>query len=176
MGASVGFKRHANIHELRPLLGRLFHVAQCCPLTSYFVNRMLSTLRECPHAGYIELNSKFKKDLHWFEVYLPHTNGIYLIHQDNRVQVEVFVDACTTCCSAICHPDAYHAEFPHQLLAEQHPVCHLEVLNALGALRRWAPRLKGQLIQLYIDSITAVDIFQAGEGRDAFRKICAKEP
>ena len=41
------FKQCANIHKLRTLLGKLFHMVQCCPPACYFVNRMLSTLREC---------------------------------------------------------------------------------------------------------------------------------
>ena len=103
--------------------------------------------------------------MHCFQVYLPCTNGIYLIHQDNRVPVEVFMDDCTTGCGAVCQPDVYYAKFPLQVLAEQHPICHLKVLNILVVLRRWAPW--GQLIHLCSDSATAVGIVQASRGRDA---------
>ena len=78
------------------------------------------------------------------------------------------MDACITGCSAICHPKAYHAKFPPHVLVAQHPIGHPKMINALVVLRRWAPRLKGQLIQLHNDNYTCVPIFQASKGRDAF--------
>ena len=82
--------------------------------------------------------------------------------------MEVFMDACKTGISAIYQPEVYHTEFLPQVLAKQHPIIHLEALNALVALRRWAPQLTDDLIQLYSDSTTAVTIFQVSRGREVF--------
>ena len=37
-------KKLANIRELKTLLGKLFHIAQCCLLAQFFVNHMRTTL------------------------------------------------------------------------------------------------------------------------------------
>ena len=44
-------KETATIHELRPLLGKLIYVTQCCPSARLFTNRMLITLQACPDQG-----------------------------------------------------------------------------------------------------------------------------
>ena len=50
----------------------------------------------------------------------------------------MYIDATDT--------DAYHAEFPFHILDEDRPICHLEALNVVVALRLWAPQLAHQLI------------------------------
>ena len=58
---------------------------------------------------------------------------------------------------------AYHATFPSRVLPDKPLMCHLEALNA--AL---APHFVHQLIHLYCDNQAAVNIFQAGRGKDDF--------
>ena len=84
-------KLYTNIHELRALLGKLFHVAQHCPPTRFFINRMLTTLTSCPLIGPVQLMQVFIIDTQWLKAYLPHTNGIYMIHQDDRRPADLFV-------------------------------------------------------------------------------------
>ena len=75
--------------------------------------------------------------------------------------MELFVDAYVTGGCAICHPEAYHMVFLHIIIAAQHPICQLEALNALVALRQWVSRLRGKLVHLFSDSAIAVAIFYA---------------
>ena len=39
----------------------------------------------------------------------------------------------------------------------------------------WAPHFTGQLVHLFSDNATAVAIFQASKGRDAFIQACARD-
>ena len=61
---------------LRVLLGKLFYMAQCCPTTRMFLNRMM---RSCPAQGKVKLSLDFTKDLIWIQKYPPATNGISII-------------------------------------------------------------------------------------------------
>ena len=61
---------------------------------------------------------------------------------------------------------AYHMEFPAHILLDNHPICHLEALNAVAALTAWAPSFRGKLIHLFCDNATAAMVFQAGKGSD----------
>ena len=68
-------KKLANIHELRTLEGRLFHIAQCCPLACFLVNCMLNhalSLPPPPPQGSIQLDTSLQKDIQWFWAYLPY--------------------------------------------------------------------------------------------------------
>ena len=85
-----------NIHDLRSLFGKLLFVAQCRPPAFLFTNRMLETLHACPLQGSIPLSPEFRKDLAWFQQYLPCTNGVFLIHEGSRIPIPLFVDACTS--------------------------------------------------------------------------------
>ena len=91
-------KEVTNINELRTLLGKLFYVTQCCPPARLFSNRMLDTIRRCSSQGVIHLSAGFCKDLAWFHHFLPHTNGVFLIHEDDRQPGPLFVYACTSGC------------------------------------------------------------------------------
>ena len=64
---------------------------------------------------------------------------------------------------------------PTHILHQNLSICHLEALNALVAVKVWAPHVKGQLVHLFSDNATAVDIFQAGKGMDAFIQACSRE-
>ena len=169
------FKSTANIRELRSLLGKLLHVAQCCPPARLFSNRMLETLRAYPEQGRIALSPEFKMDVAWFSKYLPTTDRVFIIHEDDRVPVHLFVDACTSGCGAVTKWAAYHTQFAPHVVREGHPICHLEALNAVVAITLWAPSFSKSLVHLFSDNTTAVAIFHVGRGRDSFLQACARE-
>lgn len=62
---------HENLLALRVLLGKLFYVSQCCIPARFILNRILEILMSCPPIGDMEISSMFRKDLQWFDTYLP---------------------------------------------------------------------------------------------------------
>ena len=120
----------ANIHQLWALLGKLLHIAQCCKSARLFLNRMLATLREFPTIGTIQLAPELKKDLQWFWLYASASNEVSIIDEDACQVVDIYMDACTTVCGALCDKEAYHTTFPPHTLDRGHPICELEALNA----------------------------------------------
>ena len=87
--------KYTNVHDLRALLGKLFFVSQCCLLAHCFLNGMLETLRSCPAAGEIPFSPNFQNDHNWFACNFPTTTSIYIIHDQTRAPVILYVDACT---------------------------------------------------------------------------------
>ena len=71
----------------------------------------------------------------------------------------MYIDACSTGCGGCTDTDAYHTKFPFHIMAEDKPICHLEALNTVVALRLWAPQLVHKLVHLFADNATAVSIF-----------------
>ena len=96
-----------HIHELRSLLGHLFHMAQCSHHTKLFINCMLAT---------ISLSHEFKKDTAWFMDYHPWTNRVYIIDEDHWEPVHIFVDTCASGAKTLCQSKGYHAQFPAHLI------------------------------------------------------------
>ena len=126
----------------------------------------------CPAEGAVRLFTQFQKDLNWFDIYLPSTNEMYIIYVYTAISSLPFpsidVDVCAMGAGTICRREAYNTEFPPHIIRADHPISHLEAVNAVTSLRTWAPRLKGILVHLFIDNATAAAIFQLGSGRDLY--------
>jgi hypothetical protein len=165
----------ATIHELRSLLGKLLHIANCCEPARLFLNRMLATLRAAHQSPQVELPDSFQKDIKWFQRYLPSTNGVYIIHEDTRPVTHIYVDSCMTGCGGCTAGAAYHARYSPSVVRQQWAICHLEALNCLVALRLWSKQLKGKRAHLHCDSATAVAVLQLGRGRSDILQTVARE-
>ena len=126
-------------------------------------------------AGTVQLSPTFHKDLNWFRAYVQDSSGLYMIHEDTRPPIALFIDACATRAGTICGNQAYHTIFPTILLGEKHPICHLEAINVGAVLRTWAWWLKGCLVDLHTDNNTSAAIFQLGRGRDSYIQASAWE-
>ena len=87
-------KPTVTLRDLCTLLGKLLYVSQVCPPARLFLNTMLDILRQCPEHGSFTLSSKFHKDLAWFDRFLPTTDGTFLIYQDDRHPVHLYIDTC----------------------------------------------------------------------------------
>ena len=101
-------KQSATLHELWSLLGKLLYIAQVCALACLFLNRMLETLRQCPVRGSFSLSPEFHKDVAWFRSYLPTSDGVVMIHRDDRTPKNLYVRSCQFGCGAITTNHAYH--------------------------------------------------------------------
>ena len=168
-------KSSATLHQLRSLLGKLLHIANCCSPARLFLNRMLATLRVAHHSGSVQLPEDFKKDIKWFQLYLPSTNGVFIMHQDNRPVTHVYVDSCITGCGGCTEGAAYHAPYPPSILQLQWAICHLEALNCLIALHLWVKDMQGSRVHFHSDSATAVAVLQLGMGRSPILQTIARE-
>ena len=60
---------------------------------------------------------------------------MYLIHEESRTPIPLYVDACTSSCGAVTTSQAYHMAFPPHILHQNLSICHLEALNALLAVK-----------------------------------------
>ena len=70
---------------------------------------------------------------------------------------------------------AYHVQFPSYCLMADHPICYLEAINAISAIKMWAMHFKTQLVHLYWDNEMEITIVQAGHGRDPFIQVCDQQ-
>ena len=104
-------------------------------------NRMLITLQGVTH-----LSEEFRKDLKWFNRFLAHTDRVFIIHED-REPICLYVDACPSDSVVVANSQAYHMEFPSHIQQQGMSICHLEALNAVVAMKVWAPQFANQLVR-----------------------------
>ena len=65
----------SNKKALQSLVGSLLYIHKCVRPARLFVNRILATLRQTPKDGNITLSPEFKRDMAWFNAFLPAFNG-----------------------------------------------------------------------------------------------------
>ena len=171
-----GDKQRATKKEIQSLLGLLNFVASVAPLTRLFTNRMLDALREAPQSRASSLSHQFKQDIKFFEELLPLFNGRKIMGKAVLpYQHQVELDACLTGCGAVAGSEYYAATFPTEVVAQDHTIAHLELLNIVVAIKVWRHRWSGWTVQIFCDNLNSVYILQTGKSRDTFMGACARE-
>ena len=169
-------KERATLNEMQSLLGSLQFVAGVSPPTRIFTNRILQNLRETPKRGTETLSWGFKKDIAFFLALLPHFNGIKIIQkQDISYQESLELDACLTGCGACTDSWYYARRFPDRILAAEHSIAHLELLNIVVAVKVWRWQWAGHRVRVWSDNANACIAVQTGRSRDDFMQECVRE-
>ena len=169
-------KLRATQREMQSLLGLLQFVASVSPPTRIFTNRMLQDLRETPKRGSESLSLGFKMDVRFFRNLLPHYNGVKIIDKTLvQCQDTLELDACTTGCGAFTGTHYYAEQFPSEVLQQQHPIAHLELLNIVVALKTWADEWAGHRILVFCDNMNSCIAIQSGRTRDQYMQSCVRE-
>ena len=153
--------------QLQSIIGSLMFVAKCVKPTRYFVNRLLSALREANNKT-IKVNEDMKRDLKWFMTFLPRFNGTAtykhpIIEQSHTLAI----DACLTGVGGVWKNKVYTAPIPDWL--QQHGkmhITHFEMINIIIAIKLWGNEWVGQKVILYTDNEVVVTICNQGYTRD----------
>ena len=113
------------------MLGKLLYIHGCVAPAYIFVNRLLNTLRGA--TGRIKLREDTKKRIELVCTILSHFNGIVLLEND-KPQVEIFVDACLTGMGAYWEGNVY-AVSRNFHATNGCSITQLEMLSVLISLR-----------------------------------------
>ena len=82
------------------------------------------------------LSHELQNGIAWFLEYLPQ-KGVYIIHEDHREPVHIFINACNSGACTLCQADVYHTQFPQsvwELAASPYAQLNFEVLSAVVAI------------------------------------------
>ena len=130
---------------------------------------------QSPDFGYIALSSDFKADLHWMLCFLPSFNGIRMIHADVPYDNNICLDSCLSGCGGFLGDLYYHEEYPDFIKSMNLPICQLEMLNVVVAMKAFGKHLAQTSVQLHCDNAAVVAVLQSGRAKDAFLLKCARE-
>ena len=169
-------RTHATRKEIQGILGALQFVAKVSPPVRLFINRMLECLKETPISGSHTLSWGFKQDIKFFLTLLPHINGVKIIDKSLVVAKEnIELDACLSGCGAWCEAEFYGRTFPEDIIKQNHPIAHLELLNLVVAVKLWARWWSGSKINIRCDNMNTCIVVAEGKSQDPFMQKCARE-
>ena len=168
-------RKVATRNQVQSLMGMLNFVGSVAPPVRVYTNRILAFLRGMPKDGYVMINDDVREDLKFFDLLMPHFNGITLIDKSEVPASEhLEIDACLTGCGGMCGSYYYSRTFPEFILQEEHQIAHLEMLNMMVALRLWSPVWSGCKLQVFCDNMNTCVALQTGRSRDAFMQSCVR--
>ena len=169
-------RTHATRREMQSVIGCLQFVAKVASPVRLFINRMLECLRDTPNSGSHTLSLGFKRDLEFFLRLLPQINGVKIINKSLLVPKEVIeLDACLTGCGAWCGRQFYGRKFPSEVLKDNHPIAHLELLNLIVAVKFWQKWWAGHRIEIRCDNMNTCLLIMSGKSVDPFMQKGARE-
>ena len=119
------------------------------------------------------LDCEFYRDINWFCSFLESFNGVVAIHEVKVFSKSVHVDACLQGCGAFYQGEVYHCSFP-TVFRLMLSIVHLEMLNALLAVKMWAQDWADTSVCMYCDNRAVVDVISGGRSKDEYLGACAR--
>lgn len=173
-------KDKATIKEIQSLLGKLNFVAACVRPSRIFVSRLLNWLRSIYNTKEPchNIPEYVKKDLQWWNKFLPLYNGISLIEIEQWSSADNATfssDSCLSGCGGFYHGNFFHTEFPEVILHRNFHITCLEILAIILCLKLWGTKFKGKRITVLCDNKSVTQIINSGKTREEFLQSALRE-
>ena len=175
-------KHYATLKDVQRLLGKLNFIGACVKSSRVFINRILNWLRYC-HSQYSSSSGRFripddvKKDLIWWNKFLPIYNGISLLDHGSWSKPDLIFssDSCLSGCGGFLEGRYFHSEFPTFILDQKLHISALEMLAVLVCFRVWGAFMRGKKIQIFCDNMAACIVINSGKAKCPFLQNCLRE-
>ena len=129
------------------LLGSLLYITKCIKLAQFFLNRMLSLLRQNVDRRKILLTQAFFANLNWFLTFLDTYNGT-TYYKVTEQDAQVHLDASLTGLGGIYGSLVYALTIPRGY--RDYSIVHLEILNILVACKIWASHWENKKSKYFV--------------------------
>ena len=157
--------------QFQSLLGSLLYITKCVKPARFFLNRMLTLLRQQVAKNYIVLDHEFQKDLNWFNTFLLQYNGI-TFYDKLQPQHKVFLDASLQGLGCVFKNMVYTLQIPKGF--NNYTIVHLEILNIVVALKLWGSLWQSHAIEVKCDNMAVVEVLNTGRARDQMLATSAR--
>ena len=134
--------------QLQSILGMLLYVHKCVKPAHAFLNRMLALLRSGHTGQKITLTHEFKRDLRWFDKFLPLYNGVSL-YDHRPIDHTRELDACLSGLGGRWWSFVYH--LPNVEGYMSWPIVHLEMVHILLSVRLFQTQWEGKKVLIKCD-------------------------
>lgn len=159
--------------HLQSLLGKLIHIGKCVRPARLFVSRLLEGLRNMKRK-FTKVTDDMRSDLYWFQEFVDSWNGVSLIPKSSPGDKVIYTDASGSGIGALDGLKAYGG----QISPVDDPaanITELEATNIVVAVHTFlTERDRGSHITIHSDSLSSVQVFRTGRGRNPILLDCAR--
>ena len=162
--------------DLERIIGKLQFVAACVRPGRVFISRLLNTLHSLAPGQSQPMDLQTKKDLLWWEKFLPTYNGVSMMWMEQRLTPNSVIasDACLQGAGAIFWGKGYfRLKFPPEW--QNKNIAYLEMLAIVVSLKVWGDELKGSRIVLNCDNESCCHVINHGRSKDLFLQAAMRE-
>ena len=124
---------------------------------------MFDLLRGMGNQKSINLTADFKRNLRWFQSFVPQFNGKAFFDHP-KIDHEIELDASLQGLGARWSSQVYALTIP--LGFKQYNIVHLEIINILVAIRTWGQAWRGKTLLVHCDNAAVVSVLITGVIKD----------
>lgn len=165
---------------LESIIGKLQFVCNCVRSGRLFLNRLLNFLRGTRTGQYYVLPSEAKKDLVWWNTYLPLFPATSLMFNEDFLVPDMVVasDSCLEAAGGVCGSQYFRSKFPAHIKAVfQDCIAGYEMWGIILSLKIWGAELRGKKVVFHCDNEAVATLLNTGRARDSrlqqgLREIC----
>lgn len=161
---------------IQSLLGKLIHLCNCIHHGRKFLSRVLATLRALENRTWTTIDSDFKKDVRWFQLYARTGNGINL-YTPSLPPVSIECDSSLSGGGGNTTTHAYSWIYTTSHIQSFKTIHQLEAVNLLIAYRTLAhvTNHDPRAVTIFTDNISSSYALMSGKTRDPVLASCARE-
>lgn len=163
-------------YDPRSLLGKLVHLSHCIQHGRKFLSRILATLRAMQNRAWTTIDSEFKKDIRWFQLYARTGNGINLYTPSLP---SMWIECGSSLHGGRGNTDtcAYSWVYTNRHVHTFKAIHQLEAVNILIAYRTLThANTKDSLaVTIYTDNMSSSYALMTGRTCDTVLASCARE-
>lgn len=171
---------HITRRALESILGKLQFVCNCVCSGRLFLNRLLNFLRMLKPGIRYRMSVEARKDLRWWQWYLPAFPSTSLMFNEEFLIPDMVVasDACLTAAGGVCGTQFYRTRFPqHITTAFGNCIAGYEMWSIILAIKLWGTQLRGKKVVFHCDNEAVANLLNTGRARDTrlqqgLREIC----
>ena len=168
-------REYCNLKQLQSLIGKLNFICAVIRPGRLFLARMLEKLRSQGNNANIVLDDEFKKDIQWWQKYLPTFNGscIMWMHQVLEPDAIAASDACLIAMGAVSEQEYITVEFPEHLKGDN--IAVLELWAIIVMVKTWIHKFANKRCIFRCDNLAVCDVLNSGRAWNKMLLILLRE-
>ena len=170
-------KQKCNKKQMQSLIGKLSFVTNCVRGGRIFISRLIDCLKEFSDKEYRCIGQETKKDISWWQKFLPTFNGVSMLWPYDRMQPNSLLasDASLIGRGGTCGKEYCHFRFSENILLQTDNITQRELFTIMVVVKLWCKKLKGHRVHFFTDNEAAMYAINNGHTSDAFMMKCLHE-